>query len=118
MLRRARYPPFGQSHPVPSLTACCALPYRRYPPGMAHELKEIEVAGTRTIATFDSTYTIMAVCNCGHTRELHTLSLRRCLGAGVTINGVRAKLRCHKCDAMKPAIKIYRAVMSSIDVRP
>jgi hypothetical protein len=84
---------------------------------MAHELKEIEIAGTRTIATLDSGYTIMAVCPCGHTRELHTLSLRRRLGAGVTINGVRAKLRCHKCSAMKPAIKIYRPVMSSIDVR-
>jgi hypothetical protein len=77
---------------------------------MAHELKEIEVAGTRTIATLDSGYTIVAECPCGHTRELHTLSLRRRLGAGVTINGVRAKLRCHKCDAMKPAIKIYRPV--------
>lgn len=84
---------------------------------MAHELKEIEIAGTRTIATLDSQYTIMAVCTCGHTRELHTLSLRRRLGAGVTLNGVLAKLRCHKCQAVKPAIKIYRRVMSSIDAR-
>jgi hypothetical protein len=50
-------------------------------------LKKIAVAGTRTIATLDSSYTIMAVCTCGRTRELHTLSLRRRLGAGVTING-------------------------------
>jgi hypothetical protein len=78
---------------------------------MAHELKEIEIAGTRTIATLDSGYTIMAECPCGHTRELYTLSLRRRLGAGVTIAGVRAKLRCHKCQARKPAIKIYRPVM-------
>jgi hypothetical protein len=84
---------------------------------MAHEMKEIEIAGTRTIATLDSGYTIMAECACGHTRELHTQFLRRQLGAGVTINGVRAKLRCHKCQAVKPEIKIYRPVMSSIDVR-
>jgi hypothetical protein len=84
---------------------------------MGHELKEIEIAGTRTIATLDSHYTIMAKCTCGHTRELHTLSLRRRLGAGITLNGVRAKLRCHKCGAMRPAIMIYRAVMSSIDAR-
>jgi hypothetical protein len=57
---------------------------------MAHELEEIEVAGARTIATLGE-YIIMAVCPCGHTRELHTLSLRRRLGAGVTIAGVRAK---------------------------
>ena len=84
---------------------------------MAHELKEIEIAGTRTIATLDKGYTIMAECACGHSRELHTLSLRRRLGAGVTINGVRTRLRCHKCQATKPVIKIYRPVMSSIDAR-
>ena len=84
---------------------------------MSHPLKEIEIAGTRTIATLDSDYTIMAECGCGHTRELYTLSLRRRLGAGVTIAGVRAKLRCHKCNVMKPTIRVYRPVMSSIDAR-
>jgi len=93
------------------LTACWSAGASGYDSTMAHELKEIEIAGTRTIATLDSGYTIMAVCPCGHTRELHTLSLRRRLGAGVTINGVRAKLRCHKCDGRKPPIKIYRVVM-------
>jgi hypothetical protein len=41
---------------------------------MALELKEVEISDTRTIATLDSGYTIMAVGACGHTRELHTLS--------------------------------------------
>jgi hypothetical protein len=102
---------------VSDACACWSAGAPGYDSAMAHELKEIEIAGTRTIATLDSGYTIMAVCSCGHTRELHTLSLRRRLGAGVTINGVRARLRCHKCDTMKPAIKIYRTVMSSIDAR-
>jgi hypothetical protein len=102
---------------VLGIPACWSAGKRDYDSGMAHERKEIEIAGTRTIATLDSGYTIMAECPCGHDRELHTLFLRRQLGAGVTINGVRAKLRCHKCDAMKPAIKIYRSVMSSIDAR-
>jgi hypothetical protein len=72
------------------------------------DLLPIEVPETRTIATLDATFTIMAECTCGHTRELHTLFLRRQLGAGVTIAKVRAKLRCHRCQARMPSIKVYR----------
>jgi len=39
---------------------------------------------TKTIATLGEPFVIMAECICGHTRELHTLFLRRQLGAGVT----------------------------------
>jgi hypothetical protein len=72
------------------------------------DLVLIEAAETKSIATLDPAFTIMAQCGCGHVRELHTLFLRRQLGAGVTIAKVRQKLRCHKCQAKMPAIKIYR----------
>jgi hypothetical protein len=75
---------------------------------MADELKPESVAETRTIATLGTEFTIMAECACGHKRELHTLFLRRQLGAGVTIGKVRDKLRCHKCQTRRPQINVYR----------
>jgi hypothetical protein len=75
---------------------------------MGQDLTPIEVPETKSIATIDSTFLIMAECDCGHKRELHTLFLRRRLGAGVTIGEVRGKLRCHVCQARMPAIRIYR----------
>jgi hypothetical protein len=65
---------------------------------MAHEPVLEAVPGTRTIATLTE-FTLMAECDCGHQRELHTLFLPRQLGAGVTLAGVRHKLRCHKYKA-------------------
>jgi hypothetical protein len=75
---------------------------------MAQDPIPVEVPETKSIATIGSTFVIMAECDCGHQRELHTLFLRRQLGAGVTIAGVRRKLRCHLCQARMPAIKVYR----------
>ena len=75
---------------------------------MAQDLVPIEVPETQSIATIDSAFIIMAECDCGHRRELHTLFLRRQLGAGVTIAMVRRKLRCHLCQGRTPAIKVYR----------
>jgi hypothetical protein len=74
---------------------------------MAQKLTPYAVEETRTIATLGSEFTIMAECPCGHARELHTLFLRRQLGAGVTIAKVREKLRCHKCQRQKPEIRVY-----------
>ena len=74
---------------------------------MAQALAPVEVPETKSIATIDSTFVIMAECNCSHRRELHTLFLRRQLGAGVTIGQVRRKLRCHVCQARMPVIRIY-----------
>jgi hypothetical protein len=75
---------------------------------MAEDLALVEVPDTKSIATIDSTFVIMAECGCGHHRELHTLFLRRQLGAGVTIGEVRQKLRCHLCQARMPAVRVYR----------
>lgn len=75
---------------------------------MAQDLTPVEVPETKSIATIDSTFVIMAECECGHRRELHTLFLRRRLGAGVTIGEVRQKLRCHLCQARMPVVRIYR----------
>jgi hypothetical protein len=97
------------AHTVSSFSICWLPTDQSYDLAMTQGLKEIEIAPTRTIATLGSEYTIMAECACGHIRELHTLFLRRHLGAGVTIAGVRAKLRCHKCQERAPAIKVYRA---------
>jgi hypothetical protein len=57
------------------------------------------VPDTKTIATIGPGLSIMAEYPCGHSRELHTLFLRRQLGAGVTLGKVHQKLRCHKCQA-------------------
>jgi len=66
----------------------------------------IEVSESRSIATLNE-FVILAECSCGHEREIHTLFLRRQLGAGVTVGQVRQKLRCHKCQGRMPQIKIY-----------
>ncbi len=75
---------------------------------MAQDPTPIEVPETKSIATIDSTFLIMAECYCGDKRELHTLFLRRRLGAGVTVGEVRQKLRCHLCQARMPAVRVYR----------
>jgi hypothetical protein len=75
---------------------------------MAQDLLPVEVPETNSIATIDSSFVIMAECSCGHKRELHTLFLRRQLGAGVTIGKVRLKLRCHLCQARMPVVRVYR----------
>ncbi|HEX3836432.1 MAG TPA: hypothetical protein VHW25_05650 [Steroidobacteraceae bacterium] len=72
------------------------------------DLVLVEVAETKSVATLDPTFIIMAECTCGHARELHTLFLRRQLGAGITVATARQRLRCHKCQAKMPAIRIYR----------
>jgi hypothetical protein len=75
---------------------------------MAQDLLPVEVPETQSIATIDSSFVIMAECDCGHKRELHALFLRRQLGAGVTIGKVRRKLRCHLCQGRMPAVRVYR----------
>ena len=88
--------------------ACCAAGETRYAFQMAPDLTPVEVPETKSIATIDSAFVIMAECDCGHRRELHTLFLRRRLGAGVTIGEVRQKLRCHLCQARMPVVRVYR----------
>jgi hypothetical protein len=53
-------------------------------------------------------YTIMAMCQCGHSREIHARPIQRQLGAGVTIGRVRECLRCHKCQARRPTVLVCR----------
>jgi len=43
-----------------------------------------------SIATVDCSFVIMAECDCGHKRELHTLFRRRQLGAGETVGSETA----------------------------
>ena len=80
---------------------------------MERELPPYEVEEARTIATLGADLTIMAAYPCGHSRELYSLSLRRQIGAGVTIAKVRLELRCHKCQARMPQIRIYKAAIPS-----
>jgi hypothetical protein len=75
---------------------------------MARDPQPVEFPEDKTIATIGEAFMIMAVCKCGNSREMHTLFLRRQLGAGVTIGKVRQKLRCHQCQAREPEIRIYR----------
>jgi hypothetical protein len=58
---------------------------------MAQGRTPLEFPDTKTFATLTSEFTIMAECSCGHSRELHALSLRRGLGNGVTLGKVRAR---------------------------
>jgi hypothetical protein len=76
---------------------------------MAQDLTPYAVEDSRTIATLGAEFTIMAECDCDHKRELHALFLRRQLGSRVTIGQAREKLRCHRCQARSPTIKVYRA---------
>jgi hypothetical protein len=57
---------------------------------------------------FANHYTIMAICACGHERELHTRPLQRQLGIGANIGRLRSCLRCHKCQARRPGILVRR----------
>jgi len=68
----------------------------------------VEFPETKTIGTIGEPFVIIAECACGHARELHTLFLRHQLGAGVTLGKVRQTLRCHKCQARMPVVRVYR----------
>jgi len=63
---------------------------------------------TKTIATLGEPFVIMAECICGHTRELHTLFYGGSSGQVSPQGKVRNKLRCHKCQARMPTVRIYR----------
>jgi hypothetical protein len=65
-------------------------------------------ADERILATFANQYTIVAECACGHSREIFARPIQRQLGAGVTIGKVRDSLRCHRCQARRPAILVMR----------
>jgi hypothetical protein len=60
------------------------------------------------LVSFANHYTIMAICACGHERELHARPLQRQLGIDVSIGRLRDCLRCHKCQARRPGILMRR----------
>jgi hypothetical protein len=99
---------YCMAYPVFRLPVCCAARCLRYAFRMAREPEPIEFPETTTIATIGEAFVIMAECKCGNAREMYTLFLRRQLGAGVTLGKVRQKLRCHRCQARMPEIRIYR----------
>jgi hypothetical protein len=96
------------AHPVLDRSICWLPGPPRYDFGMARTAEPFTPADDAPLARFENHYTILAVCGCGHSRELHTLFLRRQLGIGVTMGKVRDSLRCHKCQKRGPTITVTR----------
>ncbi len=65
-------------------------------------------ADERQLETFALHFIIMAICPCGHLREIHVPMLLRRLGPSVTIGRLRDSLRCHRCQARRPGIQVSR----------
>ena len=70
--------------------------------------KPYAAADDELLETFARHHTILAVCACGHSRELYARPIQAQLGKGVLIGKVRDCLRCHKCQKRRPRITVSR----------
>jgi hypothetical protein len=75
---------------------------------MVRARKPHAAADDELLATYANHYTITAMCPCGHARELFARPIQAMLGKGVLVGRVRECLRCHKCQARRPAITVQR----------
>jgi hypothetical protein len=50
----------------------------------------------------------VAVCACGHQRQLPHEWVKLATGYGPELEKARARLRCQKCGARMPRVEVYR----------
>jgi hypothetical protein len=58
--------------------------------------------------SYGNCFAAVAVCACGHSRQLPDAWVKLAAGFGAELLKARARLKCEKCGARMPKIEVYR----------